>query len=412
MNMLILRPTPGDAYDWLLCGPDGETLQGPGRDAAGAIQAKLQAERKKDEKPRILVLAPADDVLLRELRFHPRERRHILSTVPFALEDQLIEDAGAMHFATDQPKSDQVHVAIVRVQRMREWMQPLADCGMRAVLMAPEQQALAMDPACWHGWYDEGRLVIRTGEHSGVGVSGGALPLALQLLLSDDQENQKIRVATASKEQFDLLVEQVPKDLRSHLEPGDCEPLGYAAKTFRRSGDCINMLQGAFSSALPWRDWLRRWRWPLAPVAAALALQFTFLLADRLFEQREHTALRQATEAIYGELFPGSPMPSDLRGYLSSRLSAEASNEPSGATFTDLISRVGQAAEQIKDVQLTNLSYDSQNGEMRIDMLVPGFDTVTALRDRLAGSRVNAKLLNSSAQRGGGVRAQLLCSNG
>ena len=411
MNTLMLRPAPAaGGYDWLLCDAGNAPLAGPERGSAVAIQARMQVECP-GEKWRTVLLAPAEDVLLRELRFQPRERRHILSTVPFAFEDQLIEDSEAMHFATDQPASDHVHVAIVREQRMREWLEPLAACGLSVTWMAPEQSVLALDETRWQGWYDDDdRLVVRTGEHSGVAAKGQMLELALKLLLGDEQAPM-LRVATADRAQFQRLVERAPEGLRDKLEPGGDGPLCAAAVALQKNAQGINLLQGRFALTLPWRDWLARWRWPLAPLAGALALALVVSVFERAALQQENLSLRQATQTIYAAMFPNSPMPSDLRAYLDKRLIDGAQAKQAGVPFTDLMSRIGQAAGQLPELQFTNLNYDGQKGEMRIDLTVPDFGAVTALREHLRNNQIDAKLLNSNAQRGGSVRVQLLCSN-
>ena len=410
MNTLILRPAESGNYDWLLCGPGNERLRGPGRDPPAALRAQLRSGRS-GERQRVVLLAPAEDVQLRELGFQARERRHILSTVPFAFEDQLIEDSDTLHFATDRPAADRVHVAIVRERRMREWLEPLNACGLPVAWVAPEQCALALDEGRWQGWYDGDRLVVRTGEHSGVAARGDVVELTLRLLL-DGENAETLRVATAEPAQFQRLVERTPERLRDRLEPGGEGPMRAAAAALQQAaGRGINLLQGRFALALPWREWLARWKWPLAPLAAAAALQFAVLALDRAALHRENLSLRRATQAVYEAMFPGSPMPSDLRGYLSSRLSADGGAERAGTLFTGLMSRIGQAASRLPELQFTNLNYDGNSGEMRIDITVPDFSSVTALREHLRNNRIDAKLLNSNAQRGGGVRVQLLCAN-
>ncbi len=90
----------------------------------------------------IIVLAPAEEVLLTEARVAARSRAQLMQAVPYAIEDQLLTPVEDLHFAATTASGDTVGVAVVAKATLRAWLDALAAVGIRPDALLPESIAL------------------------------------------------------------------------------------------------------------------------------------------------------------------------------------------------------------------------------------------------------------------------------
>ena len=77
---------------------------------------------------RVIALAPGADVLLTTATLPTRNRKRMYAAVPFALEEQLISDIDALHFALGNTSQlGPVPVAVVERQHMQQWLDMLQE---------------------------------------------------------------------------------------------------------------------------------------------------------------------------------------------------------------------------------------------------------------------------------------------
>ena len=94
----------------------------------------------------IVVLVPAEDVLLTEARVPARNRAQLLQALPFAVEDQLLAPVESLHFAAATGEGDAVGVAVVAKATLRSWLDRLSEAGIRADAILPDSLALPFAP--------------------------------------------------------------------------------------------------------------------------------------------------------------------------------------------------------------------------------------------------------------------------
>ncbi|MEO7198694.1 MAG: type II secretion system protein GspL, partial [Dokdonella sp.] len=129
-DRLLLRLASDGRLSWLRQTADGRVL-GASQDGA-PDKAELTAASE------IVVLVPAEDVLLASASVPARNRSQQLQAVPFALEDQLIGAVEDLHFAVAAGAGDDVSVAVVAQARLREWLAQLQTAGIQPDVLLPE----------------------------------------------------------------------------------------------------------------------------------------------------------------------------------------------------------------------------------------------------------------------------------
>ena len=90
----------------------------------------------------VVVLVPAEDVLLTEAKIGARNRAQLLQAVPFAVEEQLLGNVEDLHFAAAASASGQTGIAVVTRERMRGWLDRLSAEGIRPDRLLPESLAV------------------------------------------------------------------------------------------------------------------------------------------------------------------------------------------------------------------------------------------------------------------------------
>ena len=72
---------------------------------------------------RFLLIAPGEAITLHRVPLPSRKRSTWARAVPYALEDQVVEDIETLHFALGStPESDHLPVAVVNRDALRGWL--------------------------------------------------------------------------------------------------------------------------------------------------------------------------------------------------------------------------------------------------------------------------------------------------
>lgn len=200
---LELRLPPGwpqtQSLDWCLRQDRAILAQG---------HARSLAELPSDVRSRhVHVWTPANDTLLTTVRLPTRSRAQISRALPYALEDQLLSSPEELHFTWVRKEGDMLSVAVTARERMRAWLEPLAEAGIHPQSLAPVSLSHPCLENSWLLSHADGESWVRTGPQSGFGVdvaTDGALPLLLRKAIADAREHDALPQA--------LVVDNPPAD--------------------------------------------------------------------------------------------------------------------------------------------------------------------------------------------------------
>ncbi len=102
-------------------------LNDVGKPIAGSRRDSLAEAATQSAGRRVVVLVPANDVLLTRAIVPTTNRQRARKALPFALEDLLAEDIDGLHFALGVRDAEgQWPVAVVARKRMDAWLQHIA----------------------------------------------------------------------------------------------------------------------------------------------------------------------------------------------------------------------------------------------------------------------------------------------
>lgn len=346
----------------------------------------------------LILVVPAQKVLLRDVAFAPQEKRLLRQTVPYSLEEQLIDDVDTQHFALGTAHANAVPVAIVQKQWLRDWLQKCTQAGLDIKRALPEQLLLPYRENCWTLCIEPQRWLVRVSAYRGFALEPESAALALQLLLDDTAEIPQ-QLLVQSDQPLELLLAQIPELLRGSVEvlektkPAVDNPL-------------IDLLQGVFARTLPWRRWWQQWQLAAIALLIAVVVDAAAMGIAHHRLSKQNLALRQQIEAVYRTVEPRGVV-NDPELQLRRKLKVLQGHQGSGVM--PLLQQVGGALKKVDAISVQNLTYSEQQGELRVSATAATFKDVEAARAAIAATGLSAQLVGSNTD-GDKTRAQLRIS--
>lgn len=364
-------------------------------DARQSLRAALSQQRSRP-----CFAAPGADVRLVRVPVSAAEKKHIGKSLPFMLEEQVVEDIEQLHFASVPLDKLELGVAICARDKMLAWQSLLEDFpGIRQWL--PEPLLLPWRPAEWCVVLDGEDALVRFDQFGGFTVERELLPMMLAGLAAEQAEPGAI-ICYGRDQVADTAL--LPEGLRDRIQwrRGSLR----SAMLLSEPLPTINLLQGEFTARLPVMRWWREWRTVAVVFALAFGLQLVAGFLDYLKLERENLSLRAAVESSYREAYPQGAMV-DPETQLKRQLAAlRGSGQSSG--FVHLVEQVGTAVAANPGTSIATLNYNfsDRGGEMRMNIEAADFAAVERVRATINESGLQAIMENSSA-RDDRVRARL-----
>ncbi len=407
MKLLILRPSSQtDCYDIGIYAEKSACFY---RQAHTPVQEIKKHVR--NEKMHILLLLPAEVVLLDTLEFSPTERRHLNEILPYLLEEKLIDDVDTLHCAysiTDSAEG-KASVAVVERDTFRKWLTPLEENDLFPDQVVAEQQALPTVEQQWTGYYGNGYLLLKCDASMALCAHHNIAQAALDLLIQDKKKKlpTNIMIGVANDHDRQEALAFIPKKATPNITFEQRDFFDMVALAHTARSPAINLLQGNFALAIPWQQLWQQWQGVIVAGAIALTVLLTEVGLEWHSAHTHNRQLQQAVQELYSQSFANSPLPADPLAYLKSRLQPlQRVNSTSG--FSVLLEKVGGGIRQVPGIRIDNINYNGQSGEMKVGILSPDFQRVTDLRNQLNLVGVEVKLINSTSDNNI-IRANLSC---
>lgn len=387
-EFVVIRLGAGtDNVEWVHVNSDGTRLSGV---SSGTLETAASdvGERK------VIVLVPAIDVLTTSTQIPVRSSAKIRAALPFALEEVLAEDIDTLHFAAGQRQDDdQIPVAVVAEEKLRAWLTRLADAGIEAAQMVPENHGLAIIP---------GTMSLLIDDHCTMFNDGATTEFVMQnikptdLLAAtgylndesgDDEQNQGHLMVFCSP-QYDDKYSHDWLALRHELDSVDVNvlPDGVLPKlaVTVANGRGVNLLQGAYGKKSEYSSQLRPWKTAAMLLLALSLVGLSSTGIDYFRLKAERNELREQFSAEYQTIRPG-----DDREIADPVKTVESLKRSLGTTaapqvFLPSLSALGSAlnANSKADIELI----DYRAGVINIRLTAPDVATLDRIEKEVSSS--------------------------
>ncbi|MEG3179687.1 type II secretion system protein GspL [Sphingomonas sp. LT1P40] len=266
------------------------------------------------------VLVPSESVLLLAVDLPLASRAKRLGALPFAIEDRIADPIDAVHIALGAELSPKRYlVAVVRHERMADWVEAAEVAGLGHAALVPDALALPVpEDGEWSAESFDGRVLVRSGDGTGF-----ALPSALIGSAWESAGQPRIWNIGAAP------IGELPQAPRAAGGGGLAERLLMPPLDLRQGAYAARRARGG--------GWLKRF----ALVAAAgIVAHVVISAADtvmlRAIAERRAADVRSAV----AQAAPGANLSGDLRTNVADMLPVGGA---AGSAFVPLITRTSRA---------------------------------------------------------------------
>ncbi len=235
--VILLHANDTGHADWAIVNDAGEVSQVVMK---GEVAALAEAALDRIN----IVIIPSEDVLVTTVTLPKMNRSRLLQAIPYALEEQVIEDVDTMHFAAGEYHANEaLPVIVVSRTKMTEWMTLLQSFNIKADVMIPGIFAL---PTAENHWYAQVNdvAIVRTDLVNGFACDQKNLAEMLELAFeSAAHKPQEIEVLSSQHTPLSLTL---PVKLTETNATAEAQFEIMARQAVKEAP--VNLLQGEFQN--------------------------------------------------------------------------------------------------------------------------------------------------------------------
>lgn len=341
----------------------------------------------------ILVWTPAADTLLTHANVPTRSRARILQALPYALEDQLLDEPEALHFAYVREADGTLAVAVTQRARLNVWLDILKSAGVRPAGMCPANLSLPLYPDTWSLAFVGNELWVRSGSYSGFVTSAAVDPPPLLLAALKEAVNQQ-------RAPQRLLVFAAPATLNADTWSDALQlPVTVDTRDFHdlSGSPPLNLLQADFGQAAHLRQALR----PLRPAAIMLAIWFVATtgldVAEWLRLRHQHSVYAAEMRDIFQRNFPEVKTVLDPAAQMRSQIAALQSRGTGPADLLPLLTRVAPTLKaQAARVKLHSLKYGERS--LTLELTLPNYQALDTVKNAFRAANLDVEILAANGR--------------
>jgi len=407
-SLLLRLPQAGqEETEWL-------TLDETGAPTPTRQRGSLSLAAAVWRTGRVVVLAPATQILLAEPELPPGSGAKLARAVPFALEEQLTEDVDLLSFAIGRRRGNGgTPVAVVSRAVLTAWLSELNAAGFDPQAIYADISAMPENPGQTVLWLEKERLAVRR---------PGALPFAVELspvkealvvagviadpLDSAEPKPKESAILYVTREdwakvqgEFEDLLEDFESLKVQLLTDG---PLPWLARGLE-APEAVNLLQGEFSRTT---DYSARWRQWRVAAALAVALLVVHVAAQALqirHAKHDSAALDAEISQLFSESMPGDA-PTDPRRQMQAKLERIRKSGAGPQYFLRTLQTLSGALAVTPKTAISALSYREDALDMTVS--APSLAALSQLT-QFVGKEGLAAEIQSSNPVAAGVEAHL-----
>lgn len=385
---LVIRLGAEDQpVDWLLADSSGARRSNV---ASGSLTQAATEVVDRD----VIVIVPAVDVLTTTVHMPARSGSKIRTALPFALEEQVADDIGELHFVMgERQENSRLPVAIVAHSKMQGWIERLAEAGIEPTIIASESQGLAKIPGTLSVLVDGDTVMFNNGADDEFVIQdvqpSDVLVIAGQLGEEESEDGEKSgHLMIFCTAEMDAQLSHDWIALRHEMHSVDVNVLteGVLPKlaTTIASGRGINLLQGIYGKKIEYGALFRPWK-----IAAMLLLGLTLISVagkgiDYLNLQEELDGLKTQFVAEYQLI-----RPDDSREIVDPQATVNSLKRSLGAAtgpqiFLPSLRELGAALAANADLEIEAISYRA--GVIDLRLTAPDVATLDKIQKSVSAS--------------------------
>jgi len=347
----------------------------------------------------VVLLIPGSLVTLTKAAIPTRSHQRALKAIPYALEDQLINDVDTLHFAHGNKRPDDaIPVAIIDQQRMRDWLKTSTELDIKLDAVIPDMLSIPLHELGWSILIQGDVALVRTGTQSGFSFDCENLTQALTLALVETSEPKPERIYLYLAENL------IPVGLLELFRDKEieCEQIHISENPIKllhqnyRPDQGINLLQGDYRPQSRYISLLKPWRTPAILIAITILVEVMLMTVQNSSLNNRLSTLQAQQTTLYKTTFPQVKRVEDPVLQMQQKLSQfRATLGSQGQDFVDLLSRSAKALALNKGTQITGIKF--QKGKLELELNLTSLSNLDPLKEQLNKLNLNVEVLSANA---------------
>lgn len=377
-RMLFIRidPTASEA-EWQLV--ENGQLVGPHG------KGELSDARSVARGVPVVVLVPAEEIFLNNLMLPGKNRQKLRKAIPFAIEDQLIDDIDDLHYALGtHTRHGRYLVAAVEERMMSFWDKAMLNAGLRVETIIPDVTALPQLDDSWTVLLESNRGLVRTPVEL-FATDIASLPMMLENLCATREDSTPLRVNLydCSQDGKGVLLQASNPQIEFQLMEAPQGIFEIFAKYYDPR-TAVNLLQGEYNRQEGWRKQLKPWYAAASLLSVWLVWQLVLSIGTYIDLNRTSTQLTQEMRKVHKMAFAGAkaPAPGYERSDMEARLKKLRGGEGrSAGGLQEMLVRVAPILKAVPDTTIETVHY--LNGTLNIDLTMKDTAQIDPLKEQL-----------------------------
>lgn len=336
----------------------------------------------------VIAIIPAQDVLLTQVTLPKMNKQRLMQALPFALEEQLLDEVENLHFAvSEQYVDDFLPVAVIAKQKIEAWLNALKAVNISPSTLIPLTYTLSFESNTWHINTHEENCVIRTGKYSGFTCEPDNLKTILDFKLAEEKDKDSIQMVRSKLSELQLLEQNALQILN---EPP------------------INLLQGAYRAKRKATQVKKIWFLAGSLVAAWILLALFSNIVSFFILHSEVNKIETQINTIYKHHFPQATSVVAPRQRLEEKLKSSFA-QANKNNFLALLSLIAKGMTANNGIHLQTL--DFREKQLTLEVVADSFDALDAYTAALTQQGLDVRRQNAAIA-GTQVKANLLIKAG
>lgn len=381
----------------------------PELDSHEILKADLACIADMADSRRVELVLSCNDIHFNKVNLPNKAQRHIRKAVPYIIEEQISEPIDSLFIAVGTRSSGDLipvrginkgyldmilstfKAAEVQLDSIRIDLDLVEECKDEYRLVLFDDLALVVDNLGnrWSCDVDDfSWLAQRQLEEN----SEDELPIAIPMEI----------VCQSKKEQVNFE-NQLPA---GRFAPEFQVVESVEAYLFNSNEVALNLLQGEYEPKVensPLKSMLQK----VATIAAIVFVaNLIYLGSQSITLKSEYQRLGKERAALWKQAFPGRKVPSSPDKVLRSFMKSIGGGK-GDSSFLLMLDSVSSKLTNLKQLYPTNISYNAQRNELRIDLVAKDLPILNQYRDALKQSGFDVDM-SSANQRGDGYSSRLI----
>lgn len=337
----------------------------------------------------LAVWSPSAETILTSVTLPTRSRRKIAQALPYALEDRIVGDPEALHYAWQVQADGSVSVAITSRARLQQWLERLKQAGLSLAALSPATLLVPWSLDGWAAAFMGNELLVRSGPVNGFVCPAQDAPPGL--LLAALQEARRQPNAPDS-----LILFNAPRSVSAEAWS---QALGLNVRAEsgalweRRTETSapINLLQGLYEQKKSFTEPLRPYRVALALAALWVVSSVSFNALEWWRLRAEHDSLTKQMTTILLTNFPETKTVVDPAAQMQRAADQLLARRGQGGQgLVSLLAKSANALRTDPRIRLRALRYAENT--VTLEVTWPAAMTADAARTTLEGAGLKVEV--------------------